>query len=311
MYRYVARRLLITIPTLFAVLILVFTIINFLPGDPGRIILGAEATPEAVAMMNAEFGLDRPYLVRLGDFVFGVVTRFDFGVSWRTRQPVVTELMNRLPITARIALFSVLIAVLIGVPLGVLAAIRRSTITDASLTVLSMFLMSIPGFVFGLVLIYVFALRLGVLPTFGAQTWQHYVLPSATMGLLGAGGYIRFTRVLMLETVNQEYIKTARAKGAPEARVIWKHAFKNACLPLINGTMLHFSGLLGGAIIIETVFSINGIGLTILTAVRSRDLPIVTAGGVILAVFFLVIVLLIDLLYAFIDPKIRAKFSSS
>ena len=311
MYRYVIRRLLLTIPTLLAVLILVFTILNFLPGDPGRIILGAEATPEAVAMMNAEFGLDRPYLVRLGDFVFNAVTRFDFGVSWRTRQPVVTELMERLPITARLAVFSVLIAVVVGVPLGVLAAVKRSTVTDASLTVLAMLLVSIPGFVFGLILIYVFALRLGWLPTFGAQTWQHYILPSSTMGLLGAGGYIRFVRVLMLETVNQEYIKTARAKGAPEARVIWKHAFKNACLPLINGMMLHFSGLLGGAILIETVFSINGIGLAIMAAVRNRDMPIVTAGAVILAVFFLIIVLLIDLIYAFIDPKIRAKFISS
>ena len=311
MYKYVIKRLLITIPTLFAVMIIAFSIINFLPGDPGRIILGIEATPEAVAMFNAEFGIDQPFFVRLTSFLTDVVTRFDFGVSFRTRAPVIGEIMSRLPITARIAGMSVVTAVLIGVPLGVAAAIRRSTLTDASLTVMAMLLTAIPGFVFGLALIYVFALRMGIFPTFGDQTWLHFVLPVSTMGLLGAGSYIRFTRVLMLETVNQEYIKTARAKGAGEPRVIWKHAFKNACLPLINMVLLSFSGLLGGAIITESIFSINGLGLHILAAVRNRDLPVVTAGTIVLAAFFLIIVLLIDLLYAFIDPKIRAKFSSS
>ncbi|MCL2007599.1 MAG: ABC transporter permease [Treponema sp.] len=311
MYKYVIKRLLIALPTIFGVMILVFTILNFMPGDPGRIILGAEATPESVAMFNAEFGLDQPFFTRLSDFLVGVFTRFDFGVSFRTRQPVIDELVIRLPITARIAAFAVLVSVLIGVPLGVLSAVRRSTVTDRSLTVIAMFLTSIPGFVFGLLLIYVFALRLGWLPTFGSRTWQHYILPVATLGVLSAGGFLRFTRVIMLETVNQEYIKTARAKGAAEPRVIWKHAFKNACLPLINSTMLMFSGLLGGAIITETIFSINGIGLTILRAVQNRDLPVVTAGAILLATFFLIIVLVIDLLYAYIDPKIRARFSSS
>jgi len=311
MYKYVIKRLLITIPTLFAVMIISFSIINFLPGDPGRIILGIEATPEAVAMFNAEFGLDQPFISRLTSFMRDVITRFDFGISFRTRAPVIDEIMSRLPITARIASMSVIAAVLLGVPLGVAAAIRRSTLTDASLTVAAMLLTAIPGFVFGLVLIYIFALRMGWFPTFGDQTWLHFVLPISTMGLLGAGSYIRFTRVLMLETVNQEYIKTARAKGAAEPRVIWKHAFKNACLPLINMILLSFSGLLGGAIITETVFSINGLGLHILTAVRNRDLPVVTAGTIVLAAFFLIIVLVIDLFYAFIDPKIRAKFSSS
>lgn len=311
MYKFVIKRLLITIPTLFAVMIIAFTILNFLPGDPGRIILGIEATPEAVAMFNAEFGLDQPFATRLASFMRDVLTEFDFGVSFRTRQPVIGEIMSRLPITARIASLSVIIAVLIGVPLGVAAAVKRSTITDATLTVIAMLLTAIPGFVFGLVLIYVFALQLGWFPTFGDRTWLHFVLPVSTMGLLGAGSYIRFTRVLMLETVNQEYIKTARAKGAAEPRVIWKHAFKNACLPLINMVLLSFSGLLGGAIITETIFSINGVGLHILAAVRNRDLPVVTAGTIVLSAFFLIIVLVIDLLYAFIDPKIRAKFSSS
>ena len=311
MYKYVIKRLLITLPTLFAVMIIAFSIINFLPGDPGRIILGIEATPEAVAMFNAEFGIDQPFIIRLTSFLGDVITRFDFGVSFRTRAPVIGEIMSRLPITARIAGMSVITAVLLGIPMGVAAAIRRSTITDASLTVIAMLLTAIPGFVFGLALIYVFALRMGWFPTFGDQSWLHFVLPVSTMGLLGAGSYIRFTRVLMLETINQEYIKTARAKGAAEPRVIWKHAFKNACLPLINMVLLSFSSLLGGAIITESIFSINGLGLHILAAVRNRDLPVVTAGTIVLAAFFLIIVLLIDLLYAFIDPKIRAKFSSS
>jgi peptide/nickel transport system permease protein len=175
--------------------------------------------------------------------------------------------------------------------------------------VYSVFLAAIPGFWLGMVLIYFFALTLNWLPVFGAQSWRHFILPVVTLSLPASSWFIRQTRVLMLETVNQEYIKTARGQGAPERIVIWKHAFKNAIIPLINSAGLMFSGLLGGAIIIESIFSVNGIGLLMLNSVRNRDLPIVMCGAIFLATMFCVMILIIDLLYAVVDPRIRAKYS--
>ena len=310
MHRYVLRRVLMLIPVLFGIIFLVFSILSFLPGEAARMILGVEATPAMIEMFNAEFGLNQPFIIRFGSYLNGIFTRFDFGISYRSRQPVITEIMNRFPHTLKIAVFSVITVVILGVPLGVLAAIRRSTIVDASITVYAMVLAAIPGFWLGMVLIYIFALTLKVAPVFGAETWKHFILPVATLSFPASSWFIRQTRVLMLDTVHQEYTKTARAKGAPEYVVIWKHAFKNAVLPLINSMGLMFSGLLGGTIIIETIFSINGVGLFMLTAVRNRDVPVVMCGTIIMATLFCVIVLLIDLLYACIDPRIRAKFSS-
>ena len=310
MSKYVIRRLLLMIPTMIAVIFIVFSILNFIPGDPGRLILGISARQEAVDMFNHNLGLDRPFLVRFFDYIGGIFLRFDFGNSYRNNVPVINEILSRFPATATLAVLGVVSVVILGVPLGILAAIRRSTITDASITVYAMFLTAIPGFWFGLVLMYFFALKLQWVPVFGVEEWKGYILPVITMAVPGSSGLIRLTRVTMLETVNQEYIKTARAKGAPEAIVIWKHALKNAVLPIINSIGLSFSGLLGGTVVIETIFSIEGIGKYVMTAIQARDIPAVMACTIILAAIFCVIVLLIDLIYAFIDPRIRAKFSS-
>ena len=310
MSKYVIRRLLLMIPTMIAVIFIVFSILSFIPGDPGRMILGIAAPQEAVDMFNHNLGLDRPFIVRFLDYVGGIFLRFDFGESYRNSIPVIDEIMMRFPTTFRLAVFGVISVVILGVPLGILAAIRRSTITDASITVYAMFLTAIPGFWFGLILMYFFALKLKWVPVFGVSEWKGYILPIITMAVPGSSGLIRLTRVTMLETVNQEYIKTARAKGAPEAIVIWKHALKNAVLPIINSIGLSFSGLLGGTVVIETIFSIEGIGKYIMTSIGARDIPAVMACTIILAGIFCVIVLLIDLIYAFIDPRIRAKFSS-
>jgi peptide/nickel transport system permease protein len=207
-----------------------------------------------------------------------------------------------------IAVISVIVVLLMGVPLGILAAIKRSTLVDASITVYAMILAAIPGFWLALILIYFFAMMLGWFPVFGAETWRHFVLPVITLSVPASSAFIRQTRVLMLDVVSQEYIKTARAKGAPEYIVIWKHAFKNAVLPLINSTGMLFSGLLGGAIIVETIFSINGIGRYMLLSVQNRDIPVVMCCSIILSTLFCLIVLVIDLFYAFVDPRIRAKF---
>ena len=309
MHKYIFRRLLLLIPTLFGIIFIVFTILALIPGDPGRLILGIEAEQAAVDMFNKEFGLDRPFLVRFVDYITKVVTKFDFGVSYRTRHPVTIDIMQRLPRTVKLATVGVVAVLILGVPLGILSAIKRSTLVDTSITVYAMFLAAIPSFWLGLMLMYLFGLILGWLPIFGADTWKHYILPVATLAIPASSGFIRLTRVTMLEVVNQEYIKTARAKGVPEYGVIWKHAFKNAVLPLINGAGLMFSGLLGGTIIIETIFSMMGIGMLVLNSIRQRDMPVVMSCTILLATLFMLIVLIIDLLYALIDPRIRARFS--
>ena len=310
MSKYVIRRLLLMIPTLLAVIFIVFTILAAIPGDPGRMILGIAADQEAVDMFNHNLGLDRPFFVRFWDYLVGIVTEFDFGLSYRSQVPVIDEILLRFPTTFKLAVLSVVSCVILGVPLGILSAMRRATIVDASITVYAMFLTAIPGFWFGLVMIYIFNQQLDLLPAFGVSQWQGYILPVITMAVPGSSGLIRLTRVTMLETVNQEYVKTARAKGAPEAIVIWKHAFKNAVLPIINSIGLSFSGMLGGTVIIETIFSIEGLGKYVMTAIQSKDIPAVMACTILLAAIFCIIVLAIDLIYAFIDPRIRSKFSS-
>lgn len=296
--------------TLLAVIFIVFTILAAIPGDPGRMILGIAADQEAVDMFNHDLGLDRPFFVRFWDYLVGIVTKFDFGLSYRSQVPVIDEILLRFPTTFKLAVLSVVSCVILGVPLGILSAMRRSTIVDASITVYAMLLTAIPGFWFGLVMIYIFNQRLDLLPAFGVSEWTGYILPVVTMAVPGSSGLIRLTRVTMLETVNQEYVKTARAKGAPESIVIWKHAFKNAVLPIINSIGLSFSGMLGGTVIIETIFSIEGLGKYIMAAIQSKDIPAVMACTILLASIFCIIVLAIDLIYAFIDPRIRAKFSS-
>jgi len=310
MYKYVLRRLLMLIPTLFGVILIVFSIMEFLPGDPARLILGDDVDNTAIEAFHEEFGLDRPYLVRFGEYIFNVFTRFDFGKSWRSGDSVVDDLLLRLPKTLTLAVLSTFSVVILGVPLGVLASVKRSTIVDSTITVYAMLLSAVPTFWIGLMLLYLFGMKLGLLPTYGADTLVHFILPVVTLSFPNSAPFIRLTRVNMLETVNREYVRTARAKGAPEPVVIWKHAFKNAVLPLINSTGLTFGRMLGGTVIIENIFSISGVGRLIVTSINQRDIPVVMGCSIFLAITFMLIVLIIDLLYAFVDPRIRAKFSS-
>lgn len=310
MSKYILRRLFLLIPALLGVIFVVFTIMSVIPGDPGRIQLGIDATQESVDMFNKQFGLDRPFLVRFFDYLKGILTRFDFGVSYRSREPVVNSLVRLVPTTFKVALFSVIGAVLLGVPLGVLAAIKRSTYIDTDVTVFALFLAAIPNFWFGLMLLYVFSIALGLLPSHGVETWKGYILPVLSLAVPGASGFIRLARVTMLDVVHQEYVRTARAKGAPEYLVIWKHAFRNAALPLINGAGLMFGALLGGAVIIESVFSLPGVGRLIVTAIQQRDMPVVMGSTIFLSVMFMLIILGIDLVYALLDPRIKLRYST-
>jgi peptide/nickel transport system permease protein len=307
MRKYIIKRILIVFPTLLAIIFIVFGIMNMTPGDPATTILGQKASPEAIAQLNHELGMDQPFLIRYVDYVVGLF-QGDMGDSYRTGRPVFEEIISRLPTTIKLAAFAIILAVLVGVPLGILAAVKQYSIFDIMGTAAAMLMASIPGFWFGLMAILLFALKLGWLPSNGSDTWLHYILPSITLAIPVAASLLRLTRTTMLETVRQDYIRTARAKGQSERKVTFHHALKNALLPVITVSGLEFGGLLGGVVTIETVFSINGVGMLIIEAIRMKDIPQVTGCAVFLAFFFMMVMLLVDILYAYIDPRIRARY---
>lgn len=309
MPRYILKRLLLTIPVLIGTIFIVFSIMSLTPGDPGTLILGVTAKPEDIAALNAEFGYDQPFLIRFFNYIKDIVTRFDFGNSYRTRTPVFAEILARFPSTFKLALFSMALSSILGISLGILSAVKQYSFTDSFLTVIAMFFAAIPGFWLGLMLMLLFSLKLGWLPASGIETWRHFILPTVTLSFGGAAGLLRLTRSTMLETIRQDYIRTARAKGASERAVIWKHALKNALLPVITSLGMTFGASLGGAIIIETVFGMPGLGTHIVTAIRQKDVPVVLGSTLFLAVLFCLIMLVVDVLYAFIDPRIRSRIS--
>jgi len=309
MYKYIIKRLLITIPILIGVTFIIFSIMALTPGDPGRLILGDNAKPEAIAQLNSDLGFDRPFLVRYVSFLYDAITKFDFGISYRTQKPVFEEIWLRFPNTLALAVMAVLLSSLLGVSLGIISAIKQYSLTDNVLTVAAMFFAAIPIFWFGMMLIYVFSLKLGWLPTSGIGSWKNFLLPTIALACSSAGGLLRLTRSTMLETIRQDYIRTARAKGAPERLVILKHALKNALLPVVTVLGMNFGSLLGGAVVTETVFSIPGLGTHVISAIRWKDIPVVMATTLFLATMFCIIMLVVDILYAYIDPRIRAKYT--
>jgi peptide/nickel transport system permease protein len=307
MGRYIAKRLLILIPTLLAIIFVVFSIMSLTPGNPAQVMLGQQATPEAIAKLNRELGFDRPFLIRYGDYVLKLVGG-DMGESYTTGRSVFGEIVTRFPTTVKLASFAILLSVMIGVPLGILAAVKQYSLYDIMGTAAAMFMAAMPGFWFGLMAILLFALKLGWLPSNGNDTWIHYILPAFTLAIPVSASLLRLTRTTMLETVRQDYVRTARAKGQAEKKVILHHALKNALLPVITVAGMEFGWLLGGAVVIETVFSINGIGKLIIDAIRMKDVPQVTGCALFLAFFFTMVMLVVDILYAYIDPRIRARY---
>lgn len=308
MGKYVAKRLLVLIPIVLGVTFIIFSIMALTPSSPGRLILGIQASEEAVAAKNQELGYDKPFLTRFVNYVADGVTG-DFGNSYLTGRPVVEEIANRFPTTLRLAICAVLTSIMIGVPLGILSAVKQYSAIDLISTVTAMFMASVPGFWLGLMLMLLFSLELGWLPVSGAGTWAHYVLPTLTLAIPSSASLLRLTRSTMLETIRQDYIRTARAKGVKEGHVIFRHALKNALLPLITSVGMSFGGLLGGTVLIESVFSFPGLGSRMLEAIRDKDIPMVTGCTVFLAVLFCLIMLVVDLLYAYVDPRVKAKYS--
>ncbi len=311
MYRYFLKRLLLIVPTMLGVIILVFTIMSITPGDPGRQILGSSAPQSAVDELNHEFGVDRPFFVRLGDYLWGILTRFDFGTSWRTRTSVFVEINARFPITLRLSFMAILGEMLIGVPLGILAAVKQYSPTDFISTVIAMMLGAVPGFWLGLMLMLIFGIRMGLLPTAGLTTPSHYVLPLLTMILPGASGLLKITRSTMLECIRQDYVRTARAKGAKEKSVIFNHALRNALLPIVTVLGINFAYMLGGSVVTENIFSIPGIGAILVNSIKMKDIPQVMAITILFSFTFCLVMVLVDIAYSMLDPRVKAQYQAA
>ncbi len=311
MYKYVIKRLLLTIPILLGVIILVFLLINIVPGSPAAAMLGDSASPEEIAALNARLGYDKPMLERLVIYLRDIILHFDFGTSWQSGRAVMDEILPNFKYTFQFALLGTMLYVLLGVPLGILSAIKQYSVADNILRVLAMLISAMPSFWMALLFIFLFSLKLGWLPSFGVETWQGYILPVLVFGLSGSGGLLRTTRTIMLEAIRQDYVRTARAKGISERRVIWRHAFRNVTLPLINTVGIGFGALLGGTVLLENVFSLPGLGSLALRALNGKDVPLVMATTIFLSAIFCLIVLLVDIISAYADPRVKAKYTSS
>lgn len=307
MYKYILKRLLLMIPVILGISFIIFSIMSFMPGNPARLLLGEKATAASIEALNKEMGLDDPFLMRYARYL-GDVVQGDFGVSYRTGIPVVEEIQQRFPTTLKLAIYSVLFATVIGLPIGILSAVKQYSWVDNFSMVVGLGFISVPPFWLGLLLIIFFSLKLGWLPAFGSDTPAHYILPAITSSASTFATLMRMTRSTMLEVIRQDYVTTAVAKGAGKARIIFHHCLRNALIPLITVLGVNFGGLLGGSIITESVFGMSGIGNLLIFSIRSKDVPSVMACTLLLAILFSVINLIMDIVYAYVDPRIKAQY---
>jgi peptide/nickel transport system permease protein len=309
--QYVVRRLLVTFPVLLGVSILAFAIMHVVPGDPVRLMAGPDAPEDVVQRIRAELGLERPLPLQYWSFLTRAL-QGDLGRSLRSRAPVVDEIVARFPATLELTTVSMLIAVLIGIPLGLVSAVRRATWVDYTAMGVSLSTLSMPIFWFAIVAIWIFSLHLGWFPVSGrgGAVWEwnglrHIVLPAVTLATTSVAIISRLTRSGMLEVLGREFIVTARAKGVAEPLVVGKHALKNALIPVVTVVGLQYGFLLGGAVVTETIFAWPGVGRLAITSILQRDYPVVQGCVLLVAVLFVLINLAVDLLYAWLDPRIR------
>ena len=307
MGKYVLKRVAMMIPTLLAVVFIIFVLINITPGDPGRIMLGQDAAQEDVDTVNAMMHMDKPLVARYLYYIWDAL-HLDFGVSLLTRQPVFSELFSKVPVTFTLALGTVLASVLIGVPLGVIAAVKEHTLLDSTLTVTSLLIAAIPSFWLSIMMILLFSVKLRRLPSSGIGSPLHYVMPILGSAIGSAAYYLRITRSAMQDALRQEYIKTARSKGASSARTIVVHALRNALMIVVTQMTLSFVAMMGGSMLTETIFGLPGVGATILRAINMKDVPMIMASTIFVTLTLMIGLLLVDVLNAFLDPRVRARY---
>ena len=307
MYRYILKRLLMLIPVILGVIMLIFFVMDLAPGDPVLMVAAPDATDEELEILRHEMGLDKGFIYRYVNYIKNLL-QGNMGTSYITKRGVMQTYMERLPATAKLAVGAVIVILVVSVPLGIIAAVNQNTWKDSVSMIVALLGVSMPTFWLGLLLMLAFSLKLHWFPSGGTKGFASLVLPSITMGLNLAATMTRTTRSSMLDVLRADYLRTARAKGVSERKVILKHALKNALIPMITVFGSAFSYVLGGAVLVETVFSYPGVGKMVIDAIGNRDIPSVTGALVMTTMIVTVVNLLIDLLYAFVDPRIKGQY---
>jgi peptide/nickel transport system permease protein len=310
MLKFVTNRIVLLIPVLIGVTIIIFSMMYFTPGDPARLILGDQATVAEVQALREKMGLNESFFVQYFNYVKSLLSG-DLGTSYTTGMPVMNELAARLPVTARLAFFSILFAIGVGVPAGIISAVKQYSVLDNVTTVLALLGITMPNFWLALLLILLFSVYLRILPASGLYGPEYYIMPVIGISAASVATIARMTRSSMLEVIRQDYIRTARAKGLSETKIIFKHALKNALIPIITVVGIQFANALAGAVVNEQVFAIPGIGKLILDAIKSRNYPLVQGGVLLIALMFSLVNLAVDVVYAFVDPRIKTQYIKS
>lgn len=307
MAKYIIKNALMVIPTMLAVVFIIFTINHFTPGDPVAIFYDFDYTEEQYAEKAAEWGLDQPFLIQFVNYVKNIVTKFDFGYSYYSGNSVMSELSTRFPVSLHLGLISVLLTVIIGVPFGIVSATRQYSMLDYGVTFVSLFFAAVPGFWLSMIMILIFSSRLGWLPSSGLTSWTCYIMPVIASSAQYIASVTRQTRSSMLEVIRQDYIRTARAKGVSERSVIWKHALRNALIPVVTLIGMQTGAVIAGSAIIEAVHSFPGMGSLMMTAINNKDYNTIQAVVLLLSGVVCLINLAVDIIYVAIDPRVKKK----
>lgn len=307
MLKYFTQRLVSMLFVLLAAIVIVFTLMSFAPGDPTTTILGENATMEQKAELQERLGLNDPFMVRLGSFIWDLL-HGDLGESYRSSMPVFDEIMSRYPITLKLTLGSVALGVLLGIPFGIISSVKQYSIFDRVFTSISLFGISAPSFWIAMLFVLIFSVKLRWLPATGTYSFKYWILPVLTMGLQTSASVMRMTRSSVLEVVRQDYVRTAKAKGQTSLLTIVRHVLPNALIPILTTVGISICSFLGGSVLVETVFAMPGLGKFILDSVNAKDYPCVLGGILWISLNCVVITFVIDLLYAVVDPRIKAAY---
>lgn len=307
MPKYILKRILILIPTIIGVSFVVFSLLYLSPGDAALASAGPNAPKETVEILRNKMGLNDPFLIQYGRFLKNLIFHFDLGTSYQSKTPVIEKILRVFPNTLKLAGVSLIFAIISGIILGVIAGINKNNIIDSIISFAGMIGLAMPIFWSGLLLIIIFSSKLKLLPASGFSSWRHMILPVLALGLQTSSSIMRMTRSSMIEVLDKDYIRTARAKGLKKSRIIFIHALKNAMIPIITTIGLQAGGLLGGSILTETVFSISGIGRLMVDSVKTRDYPVILGGVMFIALVYSIISIIVDILYGFLNPQIKME----
>lgn len=307
MPKYILKRILILIPTIIGVSFVVFSLLYLSPGDAALASAGPNAPKETVEILRDKMGLNDPFLIQYGRFLKNLIFHSDLGTSYQSKTPVIEKILRVFPNTLKLAGVSLIFAIISGIILGIIAGINKNNIIDSLISFAGMIGLAMPIFWSGLLLIIIFSSKLKLLPASGFSSWRHMILPVLALGLQTSSSIMRMTRSSMIEVLDKDYIRTARAKGLKKSRIIFIHALKNAMIPIITTIGLQAGGLLGGSILTETVFSISGIGRLMVDSVKTRDYPVILGGVMFIALVYSIISIIVDILYGFLNPQIKME----